>query len=76
MSCLPKDLPEFIEVDLGGLNVGDSLHMSAIRLPSGVSLLAHVEEADHDHVVASIQEMRSVESEDSETGEDAEGGAS
>jgi len=34
--CLPKDLPEFIEVDLSQLNVGESVHISDLKLPSGV----------------------------------------
>jgi len=34
--CLPKDLPEFIEVDLSTLDVGNSVHVSALKLPSGV----------------------------------------
>lgn len=38
ISCLPKDLPEFIEVDLSELDVGMILHMSDIKLPSGVSI--------------------------------------
>jgi large subunit ribosomal protein L25 len=36
ISCLPKDLPEFIEVDLGNLQAGHSLHLSAVKLPPGV----------------------------------------
>jgi large subunit ribosomal protein L25 len=36
VSCLPKDLPEFIEVDLGELQAGHSLHVSALKLPAGV----------------------------------------
>ena len=36
ISCLPKDLPEFIEVDLGNLQPGHSLHLSAVKLPPGV----------------------------------------
>jgi large subunit ribosomal protein L25 len=36
ISCLPKDLPEFIEVDLKDLQAGHSLHVSALPLPSGV----------------------------------------
>jgi large subunit ribosomal protein L25 len=36
ISCLPKDLPEYIEVDLGNLQAGHSLHLSAVKLPPGV----------------------------------------
>lgn len=38
VSCLPKDLPEFIEVDLASLSVGDVVHLSDIKLPAGVEL--------------------------------------
>ena len=38
VSCLPKDLPEFIEIDLSGLKVGDIVHLSDIKLPAGVEV--------------------------------------
>jgi large subunit ribosomal protein L25 len=38
IECLPKDLPEFIEVDLSELTVGTILHMSDIKLPAGVTI--------------------------------------
>ena len=41
VSCLPKDLPEFVEVDLSGLEVGHSIHASALKLPAGVSVVTH-----------------------------------
>ena len=41
VSCLPKDLPEFIEVDLAQLDVGHSIHVSALKMPSGVTVVAH-----------------------------------
>jgi len=41
VSCLPKDLPEFIEVDLSGMDVGASLHLSDLKLPNGVSAVQH-----------------------------------
>ncbi|MDR2173039.1 MAG: 50S ribosomal protein L25/general stress protein Ctc [Burkholderiales bacterium] len=37
ISCLPKDLPEFIEVDLSEMQVGDALHVSSLKLPAGVT---------------------------------------
>jgi large subunit ribosomal protein L25 len=40
ISCLPKDLPEFIEVDLSELDVGHSIHVSALKLPAGVVVVA------------------------------------
>ncbi|GAB2491691.1 50S ribosomal protein L25/general stress protein Ctc [Arenimonas alkanexedens] len=38
VSCLPKDLPEFIEIDLAELVLGDIIHLSQIKLPKGVTL--------------------------------------
>src|SRR5258706_3225628 len=38
ISCLPRDLPEFIEVDLAGLELGDIIHLSEIKLPNGVEV--------------------------------------
>jgi len=37
ITCLPKDLPEFIEVDLTNMEVGTSIHLSDLKLPQGVS---------------------------------------
>lgn len=46
--CLPKDLPEFIEVDVSGLDIGESLHLSDLTLPEAVRLasLSHGESGD------------------------------
>jgi large subunit ribosomal protein L25 len=38
IACLPDDLPEFVEVDLGGLAVGNSIHARDLKLPQGVEL--------------------------------------
>ncbi|HET6604464.1 MAG TPA: 50S ribosomal protein L25/general stress protein Ctc [Xanthomonadaceae bacterium] len=38
VSCLPRDLPEYIEVDLATLEVGDIVHLSEIELPPGVDV--------------------------------------
>lgn len=48
--CLPKDLPEFIGVDMTEMEVGDSVHLSALQLPPGVEL-AHTSESDEPVVV-------------------------
>jgi large subunit ribosomal protein L25 len=39
IACLPKDLPEFIQVDLANLQAGHSLHLSSVTLPPGVEAL-------------------------------------
>jgi large subunit ribosomal protein L25 len=41
VACLPKDLPGFIEVDLITLDVGHSIHVSALKLPPGVTVVTH-----------------------------------
>lgn len=41
VSCFPDDLPEFIEVDLGGLTVGRSIHARELALPKGVEAVLH-----------------------------------
>ena len=40
INCLPKDLPEFIDVDLSELDTGHSLHVSAMKLPAGVTVVS------------------------------------
>lgn len=44
ITCLPGDLPEFIEVDLSNLTAGHSLHLSAVKLPEGVTPVLHGKE--------------------------------
>ena len=40
VTCLPKDLPEFIEVDLSALEVGAIVHLSDLKAPKGVEFVA------------------------------------
>ncbi|MCL2875015.1 MAG: 50S ribosomal protein L25/general stress protein Ctc [Betaproteobacteria bacterium] len=55
VKCLPKDLPEFIAVDLANFEPGQSLHVSHLKLPKGVELAHHT---DADPVVVSAQQSR------------------
>jgi len=41
ITCLPADLPEFIEVDMGQLTIGHSIHVKELKLPKGVEALLH-----------------------------------
>ena len=50
--CLPKDLPEFIEVDLENLELGNSIHISQISLPNGVKSLLSQKTSEDPAVVA------------------------
>ncbi|HET6906011.1 MAG TPA: 50S ribosomal protein L25/general stress protein Ctc [Rhodanobacteraceae bacterium] len=58
VSCLPKDLPEFLEVDLIDLKLGDIVHVSDIKLPSGVEIPELKLGKEHDHPVVTAQEIR------------------
>ncbi len=50
--CLPADLPEFIEVELSKIQIGESIHAKDITLPKGVTLSLHVEQENPAIVVA------------------------
>lgn len=83
ISCLPKDLPEFIEVDVAKLAMDEAIHLSELKLPKGVTLTAlthtqeeHLEEGErsaYDQAVVSIHEPRvaKVDLDDTEADEDA-----
>jgi large subunit ribosomal protein L25 len=66
VTCLPADLPTFIEVDVADLEVGHSLHISDLKLPAGVSSVELTKGDDHDHALANIQVPRGAASSDAE----------
>jgi large subunit ribosomal protein L25 len=55
--CLPKDLPAFIEVDLGQMELGHSVHVSDLKLPAGIEAAAHGTHTA-EAVVATVQVPR------------------
>jgi large subunit ribosomal protein L25 len=58
ISCLPKDLPTYIEVDMIALSIGDSIRLSDIKVPEGVELTTLSE--DNDPTVTSISQPKVV----------------
>ncbi len=58
VSCLPQDLPEFIEVDMLQVELGQSVHLSDIALPEGVSSVALSHGKEGDLSVATVQSPR------------------
>ena len=60
VTCLPKDLPEFIEVDLSGLSLNESIHLSQLKIPAGVELVSLAKE---DAAVVAIYSPRAEEPE-------------
>ena len=54
IACLAKNLPEYLEVDLVDMQVGDSLHLSDIKLPEGVEIPSLMQGEDHDLPIVSL----------------------
>ena len=71
--CLPKDIPEYLEVDVSGLEIGDSRHLTDIKLPEGVEILAlsHGDVHEHDVAIAAVHHPRVAEEEAPAEGEEA-----
>lgn len=66
VSCLPKDLPEYIELDVEAVTLGQILHLSDLKLPAGVSLVA-LEHGSDQAVFAIHAPRRAEETETTET---------
>jgi large subunit ribosomal protein L25 len=74
VSCLPKDLPEYFEVDIAELKLNEMLHLSDIKVPEGVEIPELAQGPEHDHAIVSIQLIKVVEEvEETEVEEAAEG---
>ena len=58
VSCLPKDLPAFITVDVEALEVGQSIHLSDLEIPENVAIVALGLGDDHDTSVVSVSARR------------------
>lgn len=61
VQCLPQHLPEFIEVDLANLDIGDSVHLADLSLPVGVEIPALAQGPEQNIVVAAIRATRSAD---------------
>ena len=66
ISCLPGDLPEYIEVDIEDLDLGDAIHMSGLKLAEELSIPSLQQGPDHDHVVVSVNAPKRAEELDEE----------
>lgn len=66
VQCLPKDLPEFVEVNLSAVESGASVHLSQIKLPAGVELAQH---GEGDPVVATALLVKGATAEGEAEGE-------
>lgn len=73
VSCLPRHLPEYLEVDMTQMEVGDTIHLSDLKVPEGVELAELARGPEHDSPVASIVVPRAAVEE--EAGAEAEAAA-
>ena len=72
IECLPKHLPEYIEVDVADLGLNEACHLSELKLPHGVALTAlGYDEPGHDTSVVSIYNPRKATDEEAAEGEQA-----
>ena len=74
VTCLPKDLPEAIEVDLIDLKLGEIVHLADLKLPKGVTIPSLALGEDHNLPVVNVMAQR-VAAEDDEASEEGEGTA-
>ena len=61
VSCLPRDLPEAIDVDMAEVDVGQIVHLSDLTLPDGVESVSLSQGADYDLTVATVNKQKAVE---------------
>jgi large subunit ribosomal protein L25 len=73
ITCLPRNLPEYLEVDISGMELDDMLHLSDLKVPEGVEIveLSHGDENDHDQPIVAIHVIKVVEVEEPEADEEA-----
>ncbi len=60
VTCLPKDLPEYFEVDIANLGLHEMLYLSDIPLPEGVEITLLVQSPDNDRPIVSVQYIKEV----------------
>jgi large subunit ribosomal protein L25 len=74
VSCLPKDLPEYLEVSVEGLKLDEVLYLSDITLPEGVEILQLTQEEPNNEPIVAIRVLRIQEEEPEEVVEEGEEG--
>lgn len=73
VSCLGSDLPEYVEVDVSSLGMGEAVHLGDVKLPEGVEFASTVQESDLELPVASVLAPKKPQTE--EVDEELEGEA-
>jgi large subunit ribosomal protein L25 len=67
VTCLPRDLPEAIDVDLAALEVGEAIHLSDLTVPEGVQIASLLHGGDDTLTVVQVVVPRAVAAEDEES---------
>jgi large subunit ribosomal protein L25 len=70
IQCLPKDLPEYLEVDMLDVELGQIVHLSDIALPEGAIATALELGDDHDLAIASVIAPRGIKGDDEDEASD------
>ena len=73
VQCLPRDLPEYFEVDISGLELDAMMHLSDIKIPEGVEIPELAQGPEHDHPIVSIHVIKVAAVEEEDAAEAAEG---
>ena len=73
ITCLPKDLPESIEVDVANLSVGDAVHLADLVLPDGVEITSITSGGDGAAAIVQVAMPRMVEEEEEPDSEEVDG---
>jgi len=72
ITCLPKALPEFVEVNVSDLVAGDSIHLSELKLPAGVQSVELGKGEGHDQSVVTVKANKAAPTEEDEASDAAE----
>ncbi|MFT5816488.1 MAG: large subunit ribosomal protein L25, partial [Psychroserpens sp.] len=71
ITCLPANIPEYIEIDVANLEIGQTLHLSDITLPKGITSDELAKGESHDQAVVSLNAPKVANVDSEEASEEA-----
>jgi large subunit ribosomal protein L25 len=71
VSCMPKDLPEYIEIDLQNVEMGQTIHLSDVKFPKGVQSVELGKGEEHDLAVVTVKTAKGPSVAETDSEEDA-----
>ena len=72
VSCLPKDLPESIDIDMEQIDIGQIVHLSDIKMPSGVESVSLNQGEEYDLTVATVNKQKAADIEEALDSDEAD----